>query len=99
MSYICPMDAQIRDKSSAKQMPAMDRPARYRLTIVGNLDTAWSSRLSGMTITITGGRGRKTITSLEGRLADQSALTGVITTLNDLQYPILSVEYLDNDQS
>ena len=80
-------------------MPAMARPARYRITIVGNLDTSWSSRLSGMSITIPGGRDLQSVTMLEGRVADQSALTGVITTLNDLQYPILSVEYLDNDQS
>ncbi len=76
----------------------MDRPARYRITVVGNLDTNWSSRLSGMSITITGGSGRKTVTILEGRIVDQSALNGVITTLNDLQYPLLSVEYLGNEK-
>lgn len=80
-------------------MPAMDRPARYRITVVGNLDTAWSPRLSGMSITITGGKGRKTVTTLEGRIVDQSALNGVITTLNDLQYPLLSVEYLGDERS
>ena len=77
----------------------MDRPARYRISVVGNLDTAWSSRLSGMSITITGGKGRKTVTTLEGRIVDQSALNGVITTLNDLQYPLLSVEYLGDERS
>ena len=76
----------------------MDRPARYRITVVGNLDTIWSSRLSGISITITGGSGRKTVTTLEGRIVDQSALNGVITTLNDLQYPLLSVEYLGNEK-
>ncbi len=76
----------------------MDWPARYRIVVVGHLDTSWSSRLSGMSITISGGRERETVTTLEGRIIDQSALNGVIMTLNDLQYPLLSVEYLDSDQ-
>ncbi len=92
------MNEQIRDNAIPKRVPAMDRPARYRITVVGNLDTSWSSRLSGMSITIIGVSGRKTLTTLEGRIVDQSALNGVITTLNDLHYPLLSVEYLGNEK-
>ena len=92
------MNERNSDKTIPERVPAMDRPARYRITVVGNLDTPWSSRLSGMSITIIGGSGRKTLTTLKGRIIDQSALNGVITTLNDLQYPLLSVEYLGNEK-
>ena len=34
-------------------------------------------------------------TILMGKLADPSALIGVLNSLHDIEYPILSVEYLE----
>lgn len=82
----------------ANTLPAMGREYKYRITVVGKLDTSWSSRLAGMAITIRGGEERQTITILEGKVSDQSALIGVINTLNDLQYPLLSVEFLEQNK-
>jgi hypothetical protein len=39
------------------------------------------------------------VTTLAGRLIDQAELSGVLNTLYELHLPILSVEYLKNDQN
>ncbi len=83
------------DKNSRPQMPSMQYPSTYRICINGHLDTSWSDRLSGMTIITVGGKNTLETTTLEGRLLDQAALTGVINTLYDLGIPLISVEYLD----
>ena len=82
-------------KSSMPPMPSMQYPSTYRIRINGHLDTSWSDRLSGMTVTIIGGKDTPETTTLEGRLLDQAALTGVINTLYDLGLPLVSVECLD----
>ncbi len=73
----------------------MQYPAIYRIRISGHLDTNWSDRLAGMTVTATGENNIQDITILEGRLADQAALSGVLNILYDLQFSLVSVEYLD----
>ena len=66
-------------------------PARYRISIQGTLDKNWSKYCGGLTIEHENDpkRGAKTI--LAGRLADQSALVGVLNSLHDIGCPILSV--------
>ncbi len=48
-----------------------------------------------MTIEHEGDPKRYAVTILMGRVADQSALIGVLNSLYDMGYPILSVEYLE----
>jgi len=82
-----------------EKIPKMEGSATYRICVGGLLDTAWSDRLGGMTITTTGGRDSPETTTLEGRLPDQAALTGVMSTLYELHLPVLSVECLEiNDE-
>jgi len=38
---------------------------------------------------------RSAMTIISGRLADQSALIGVLNSLHDIGCPILSVEYME----
>ncbi len=70
-------------------------PAVYRISIQGILDKNWSDYYGGMTIEHEGDPKRYAMTILMGRLADQSALIGVLNSLHDIGYPILSVEYLE----
>lgn len=67
--------------------------AEYRIRVQGVLDAVWSDRLGGLAIiddrNTPDGRA---VTLLYGRLRDQAALFGVLTTLYDLRLPILSVE-------
>ena len=70
-------------------------PAIYRIRIQGILDKNWSDYCGGMAIELEGDPKRNPITILMGRVADQSALIGVLNALFDIGYPILSVEYLE----
>ena len=78
-----------------KKIPTMEGSAVYRIHVGGRLDADWSDRVGGMTVTTTGGRNSPDTTTLEGRLADQAALTGVMNTLYELHLPVLSVDCLE----
>lgn len=69
-------------------------PARYRICISGSLDEHWSDYCSGMAIKQLKDGKRSPMTILMGRLADQSALIGVLNSLHDIGCPILLVEYM-----
>lgn len=75
--------------------PKMQGPATYQIRVQGIVAANWSDRLEGMNITRDGdGEGRET-TVLVGRLPDQAALTGVLATLYELHFPVISVECLE----
>jgi hypothetical protein len=67
-------------------------PAMYRICISGNLDEHWSDYCGGMKIEQVSDPKSYAMTILTGRLADQSALIGVLNSLHDMGCPILSVE-------
>jgi hypothetical protein len=69
-------------------------PAMYRISILGTLDKKWSDYYGGMTIENVSDPQYVSMTVLTGRLADQSALVGVLNSLHDIGCPILSVEYM-----
>jgi hypothetical protein len=70
-------------------------PAVYRIRIQGILDKEWSDYYSGMAIEHEGDPKQYAMSILMGKVADQSALIGVLNSLYDIGYPILSVEYLE----
>ena len=90
------MEKKFKDNKSTQQMPTMAYPAMYRIRVRGQLDSSWSERLGGMTVTTSGGRDTDQTTMLEGQLLDQAALTGIINTLYDMQLPLISVECIDS---
>lgn len=74
--------------------PTMNGPAVYRVRVEGHIPLDWSSLLMGMNIT-TSTDADDGNTTLVGRLPDQAALSGVLNTLYEKQYPVLSVECLE----
>ncbi|HEY7034411.1 MAG TPA: hypothetical protein VH482_23950 [Thermomicrobiales bacterium] len=68
-----------------------NEPATYTIRVQGTLGADWSDRLGGLQITVSAARDNP-ITELVGRLPDQQALIGVLTSLYDLGLPLLSVE-------
>ena len=68
-------------------------PATYRILLRGFLDKDWSDRLNGLTISTTSEEDQS-FTILEGPLEDEEALSGVLSTLHDLGYALLSVDRL-----
>jgi len=62
---------------------------RYEIHICGKLDQKWSEWFDGFSITHTNGE-----TVLEGAIADQSALYGILAKINDLGLTLKRVEKL-----
>jgi hypothetical protein len=73
----------------------MQGPAIYRIVVRGTLDSDWSSRIAGMSITERNRPGNKVETVLVGRLADQTALASVLNALYELHLPVVSAECLE----
>jgi len=82
----------MNSKSATKA--TMNCPAVYRVRVQGLIPLDWSVRLMGMNIT-TSDEADQGQSTLVGRLPDQSALSGVLNTLFERQYPVLSVECLE----
>jgi hypothetical protein len=70
-------------------------PAIYRIRVQGTLDKDWSDYCGGMTIEHERDPHQHAVTVMTGRLADQSALVGILISLHDIGCPILSVEYME----
>ena len=79
--------------TTVEQLHVHDRAA-YRITVQGCLDERWSDWLDGLRVVQIDGAGAAAQTVLEGELADQSALMGVLGVLQGLGLPVISVEYL-----
>jgi hypothetical protein len=73
-------------------------PARYCILVKGSIPGNWRDRMDGMSICQAAAEGDVPVTTLEGELADQAALAGVINTLYELHLPILLVESVGNGQ-
>jgi hypothetical protein len=75
---------------------SVDQPAVYTIKVLGKLSQDWSERLSGMTILSynTVLKDGMDVTTLTGKLQDQTELAGVLSTLYNLRLPLLAVEFL-----
>lgn len=69
-------------------------PATYRIEIEGVLENSWSDRFGGLRISSRRRADSTVITTLTGRVMDQSELSGILNGLTDMHLPILSVECL-----
>lgn len=66
---------------------------RYEIRLQGHLAPRWAAWFDGMTL-ITHKDGT---TVLEGPVADQAALHGLLTKLRDLGLPLLTLTHIDAD--
>ena len=71
--------------------PEAEQPKQFAICIKGHLDQRWADWLEGLTLT----QDSDGTTLLEGPLADQAALHGVLNKLRDLGLPIISVQTLN----
>ena len=78
--------------NSRDATPSMRGPASYRIRVRGTLDPEDLKRLGDFEIVM----GEETV--IEGHVADQAALSGLLNALYDHQFPVLSVECLDQDK-
>ncbi len=59
----------------------MDKPATYRIKVLGSVPESWTDRLGGMHVVAVS----SAQTTLEGWLPDQAALKGVLDTLYEIR--------------
>ena len=74
-------------------------PTVYKIIIQGEMDENWSDRLGGMQISVTREKEDQPQTELTGRMNDQAALMGVLNTLYDFQFTIISLCILKETDS
>lgn len=75
----------------ARAKPDAGRPVTYEITVQGHIDGNWADWFEGMAIATGVGTDGIPVTTLSGRLADQSALFGLLRRLYDLHLVLLSV--------
>jgi hypothetical protein len=76
-----------------KKQQALHGPAYYKIIVKGRLGSQWCDCFEGMTIESEGG-----LTNIEGKVADQSALHGLLIRIRDLGLPLISVKRLAQQQ-
>jgi hypothetical protein len=68
--------------------PRLPDPDRYEIRVTGHLAPRWAAFFDGMTLT----PHDDGTTVIEGPVADQSALHGLLRKLSDLGLPLVSVK-------
>jgi hypothetical protein len=74
------------------------KPAVYKIKVQGEISGSLTDRFGGLQITVDRSKGKDPVTVLIGQINDQSALSGVLTTLYDFHLPIISVSMLKENQ-
>ncbi len=69
--------------------------AHYKMCVQGYIDSSWSDRMGGLTITSSFEENNKPITTLEGVISDQSELVGIINSIYEMHLPLLSVTFVE----
>ena len=72
-----------------------DRPGLYQIRVAGELDECWIAHLEGLEISSASWGHYPLVTQINGWLADQTVLSGLLDLLNDLGRVILTVECLE----
>ncbi len=75
-----------------------DRPGHYQIRVLGVLDKLWLEHLEGLEISTIAWGNYPQVTQINGWLADQTALAGLLELLNELGLVILTVERLEEDE-
>jgi len=78
----------------------VDSMTTYRIKVQGALGDEWSAHLQGLVIQAEATNDDELpVTVLTGQLPDQEALRQVLNTLYDQRLPLLSLEYLEEDET
>ena len=75
-----------------KHKLSLDEAAIYQIRVQGRLGKQWGEYLGDLDISVTG-ESDQVETILSGQVIDQAALIGILNSLYDLGYPLLSVDY------
>ena len=70
-------------------------PGRYEIRLKGHLNSRWSAWFDGLSLT-TESDGT---TIIQGPVADQAALHGLLQKVRDVGLPLISVTQIESEQS
>ena len=70
------------------------KEAIYKIVVDGTLNENYSDSLRGMQIQVIRKEGRRPFTTLIGEIRDQAALSGILNSLYDMQFTVISVNML-----
>jgi hypothetical protein len=87
----------IRGRATTKEattVSSAQEPDRYEIRVKGHLADRWAAWFEGMTLT----RQADGTTVLDGPVADQSALHGLLRKISDLGLPLVSVTPTDQHE-
>jgi hypothetical protein len=75
-------------------------PGDYRIEIQGDVPSNWSDRFGGMKLFASSLNDETNkVTFLQGKVRDQSELSGILNSIYELHLSLLSVQYLGSDSS
>ena len=72
-------------------------PGCYRIEVEGKLSPDWFHRLGSMRVLSPSQEMSSAVTIMQGRVADQADLSGILNSLYELHLPLLSVEFIGNE--
>lgn len=75
----------------------MTSKATYLIVLTGQMDKDWEDCFNGTQIQQKRQPSGRTLTTIKCCVRDQSELLGVLNRLNSLNFPLLSVSYLDEE--
>ena len=75
-----------------------DRPGFYQIRVMGEIDERWLAYLECLEISTAPWGKYHQVTQIDGYLADQTALSGLLDLLTDLGRVILTVERIEMDE-
>ncbi len=82
-------------KEKSKKSFPFNRQGEYRIRVLGFLEESWSERLGGLRITAVSIKEQEgPVTELVGTVRDQAELSGILETLYEAHFTLLSVEML-----
>ena len=73
-----------------KKQETWHGPAHYQIKVKGLLGNQWTEWFEGMTI-----KSKGNITTITGKVVDQSALHGLLVRVRDLGLPLISVNRIE----
>ena len=83
----------ISTMNTPKNMHSNAWSRRYKIHIQGYLDEQWTDWFNGMTLT----HHPDGYTCLVGEISDQAALHGILNTIRDIGFTLLSVNPISGD--
>lgn len=84
----------VKMKPDKKKQINFKKKAIYKIVVDGILSEDYSNRFADMQLKVIREKGQRSSTVLVGEIKDQSALSGILNSLYDMQFTVISVNML-----